>query len=1031
MFLEFLEQLWNRIALPVPDRLLTIVYEISDRQIVLTSIKKTEVGQQKTVSGKVTDSSGTPLPGVTVVVKGTTQGVITGTDGSYSFTNVLSNATLVFSFVGMRAQEIPVNERAVINVTLTEEAIGIEEVVAIGYGTQKKISLTGAVTSVKPTSLPVGSVVRVDQMLQGRASGVLVTSTDGAPGATTSIRIRGNNSITAGSEPLYVVDGIIGEGDLNTLNPNDIASIEVLKDVSSTAIYGSRGSNGVILITTKRGQAGKDRININIQNGWQSLPREIAMLNGTEYAELLNESLTFRGQPAIFSDPSPFGEGTDWQKEITRTAPLTSVNLSMAGGTKLKYYLSGNYYDQKGIILNSGIKRYQFRLNLDNEFSEKFKIGTSINLGNANTRNKTVQLAGGSAGSALSTSPVIPIYNEDGEFSSIDPNPASVGEFNNPVAQATLPKNSTNSTTLQGNFFAIYQPIKELSFKSTFGITASNTKNKNYTPGKLAYQRYTGQGGQAGISQSDGVTWQNENTLNFSKQLNEDNKFDVLAGITFQKGISEGLSASAIRFATDANTWNNLSTGDPLSRNIGSSYSSWSIVSFLARVNYSLKDRYLFTLVGRYDGSSRLGDNNKYASFPSAAFAWILSEEQFIKDLNIFSLLKLRTSYGISGNQAVGIYQTLPTLSATSFVQGDAKSVALKPSRLENPDLKWETLSQFDLGVETGFYDNKLQIEIDYYKSLTKDLLLDQEIPQQSGYTTMLRNVGEVSNEGIELSVNTININRRQFQWKTIFNISSNRNKVVSLGTKDEIITHRYNQGLQPDGILRVGEPIGSFYGAVTEGLWHSQEEITSVGTMPSAQPGTRRYKDVDGSGKFSDGSDYIILGNGNPKFFGGIGNTFKYKNIELDFFFQGTYGNKIYNGWAAYNGSSDPTTNQFEDAVNRWRPDNPDSDIPRAGGNFQGSERTPSDKWIFDGSYLRLKTLSINYTLPLNQYKNSIIQNISLSLTGNNLWLLSGYDKGYDPEVNTFGTSSILRGYDYAAYPNYRSFSLGINVVF
>jgi TonB-linked SusC/RagA family outer membrane protein len=669
-------------------------------------------------------------------------------------------------------------------------------------------------------------------------------------------------------------------------------------------------------------------------------------------------------------------------------------------------------------------------MNVDGNISDKFSIGTSINLGYTSTRNNTVSLAG-LPGSALSTPPVIPVYNPDGSYAARNPDPNAVADFNNPVAMAKMPVNNTKNSQVLANFFGEYKLLPNLSLKTSFGVDASGNKNGAYTPGALPGQKWLKAGGEASISQTQSLNWQNENTINFSTKVNGNDWLEAVAGFTYQAGTTELMSESAKKFATDATTYNNMSLGDPLTQVTTSDYSAWNIISFLGRANYRLKNRYLFSVAGRYDGSSRLGRNNKYAFFPSGAFAWILSDEPFIKDLGLFSFLKFRTSYGVSGNQAVGIYQTLSTLATTPFISGDNSTVALVPSRIENPDLKWETLHQFDLGLESGFFNNTLRVEVDYYNTRTKDLLLDVEIPYQTGYGTMLRNVGEVSNQGVELTINTVNINTKDFHWETSFNIAANRNKVVSLGGKNDIITHTYNYGLQPAGILRVGQPIGSFFGAITEGLWQSADEIARVGTMPTNQPGTRRYKDLSGDGKFTNVTDYTILGNGNPKFFGGIQNSLRYKNFGLSFFFEGTYGNKIFNGWTAFNGSSDPTTNQFADAVNRWTETNRNTDIPRAGGDRLGEERTPSDKWIFNGSHLRLKTLSFVYTLPSNIDKRSILKGMTVTLTAVNLWLLTDYKKGYDPEVNTFGASSILRGYDYGAYPNNRSLTLGVNLNF
>jgi TonB-linked SusC/RagA family outer membrane protein len=1009
-----------------------VVSTVVEKQIVLTNksvqadfLQVIRHQRQRSVSGRVTDSSGAGLPGVSVVVKGTPIGTSTDVNGYYSLSDIPESAILQFSFVGMETKEILIGNKDRVDVMLIKVPLKIDDILVIGYGTQKKIDYAGAIATIKNDQFRNIPALSVDNILQGKAAGMLVTATTGEPGTSASIRIRGNNSITAGSEPLYVIDGNVGGASINSINPNDIASITVLKDASATAIYGSRGGNGVILITTKRGTEGKARVNINLQRGQQWLPRKIDMLNATEYAEMLNESQSLRNLPPIFDDPKSLGEGTDWQEEITRTAPVTDLNISVNKGNEdIKFYISANYFNQKGIIINSGVRRYQFRANFDTKLNDRIKVGSSINLSNINFDNNTIRLA--ERDGALMAAPTMPVYNPDGSFYSKHPHPNLPAPFNNPVALGTLNSNITNNNSLIGNVFLEYAPFSWMTFKSNFGLNVNMSKNNNYISGQLPNQIFTQRGGEATITNSDNTSWQSENMININKQINDDHLIESIIGLTYQAGNSNTVSAGAFKFLSDLSTVYNLGAGDPATRSIASGRTEWGLVSYLARVSYKYKERYLATVTGRYDGSSRLSKGNQYAFFPSLALGWILSNENFIKDLNAFSFLKLRASYGISGNQAVAIYQTYPRLSlAGNFVQNNVAVTAYRPSTIANPNLKWETKDQFDIGLEVGFFNNRLRFDIDYYDATTNNLLLDAETPTQSGYATFVDNNGKISNKGFEIGITSINTESTDFVWSTNLTVASNTNKVIKLAGKGDIITNSF-WNVNPVGLLREGEAIGSFYGAIYEGTWKSAEEISNVGTMQTATPGSQRYKDLNEDGTFNI-KDYIILGNGDPKFYGGLGNTLRYKGFELNVFFYGSYGNKIYNINAGYYRSSDAQYNQYKEAVNRWTPSNPTSDIPTT--NIANRELVPSTRWIYDGSFLRLQTLSLSYNVPLNYGIKKYLQNMAVTITGTNLWLLSGYKHGYDPEVNTSGQNSVLRGFDIGAYPKNRSFMIGLNV--
>ncbi len=1017
-------------------------YEMVNRYVVISPVKEMANGQQqpKKVSGKVSDSSGAPLPGVTVVVKGTATGIITDNNGNFSISNIPESAVLQFSFVGMKGQEIAVRGKTSINVTLAEEAIGIEEVVAVGYGTMKKVDITGSTSNIKANLISEIPGLRIDQMLQGKASGMMVTQVNGAPGSSSSIRIRGNNSITASSEPLYVIDGLLGAADLSTINPADIADISILKDASATAIYGSRGANGVILITTKKGTVGSSQINVNVQRGTQWLPREIDLLSGTEYAQLLNESRIAAGGTAVYDKPESV-RTTNWQKETTKIAPMTNISVSTSGGSeKIKYFISGNYFNQDGIIKRTGVERQQFRANLESKFTEKIKIGVDINAGRISTDNNTVPMT--PPNNVLTVAPSMSIYNIDGTYNYTYPHPQYNGRYNTPVACQNLITNQNFRANLVLNAYAEYSLLDWIKIKSTYGGSMiSYGRGNNYTDSKLPGQTTNQQFGTASMSYNDGTNYQNENTISFTKKFAEKHFIDGVIGLTFQGGINQNANAGAQGFFSDELTWNNLATGDPITRSIGSSYENWSMVSYLARFTYKFKDRYLITATGREDGSSRLGAGNKWAFFPSVALGWVASEEPFIKDLGLFSFLKFRASYGSVGNQAVGIYQTMSVLTSINTVVNETKVSGWAPGQVSgsvsivgNPNLKWEIKKQLDLGAEANFLNNRLSFSFDYYDAKTNNLLLLSEIPSQTGYTQQMSNVGEVSNKGFDITINSVNIEKPKFRWSTQLTLSHNQNEVLKLGpTGADIITHTYTYGVKPIGVLRIGEPVGSFLGYTSDGIWKETQGATSI--MPGAKAGSIRYKDMNGDGKITQ-EDCVIMGNGSPSWYGGFGSSLSYKGLGFNIFFSGAWGAKIFNGNAPFLRSTDAQYNHYREVLNRWNPiTNPDSDVP--GALNLDRETYPSDRWVFNASYIRLESVSLSYHVPLSGQVKKYIKNVAVNLTGANLFCWSPYNKwGYDPVVNQKGGSDLgysnsLMGFDYGAYPKAATFTIGVDFTF
>ncbi len=1030
-----------------------VTYEVRGRQIALS--KDNELNnfafiqnqqQQNLVSGKVTDTNGQPLPGVTVAIVGTTQGTITDVDGSFSIPNITGNETLTFSFVGMKSQTIPVNNRTQINVRMEEESIGIDEVVAIGYGTVKKSDLTGSVASVRADDLQETPMTSIDQGLVGRASGVMVTQTSGMPGAVASIRVRGTSSLQGGNEPLYVIDGFpiyngAGFGNtggnaqmsgLSTINPADIKSIEILKDASATAIYGARAANGVVLITTKSGVKGTDNITFDATYGVQSVVKKIDVMNALQYAELVNEAYTNDGLSPFYDESEMQSirqnpEGTDWQDEVFRSAPTQNYQLGFNGGDqKMVYSVTANYYNQEGIIRSSDFKRYSGRVNLERNVVNNIRLGTHISM--SKTISNAVRTdSGGNTGivsSAMKFNPVSPVFidKERHIYTPVN-NPGII--YANPVATADEMIRENQTVRLLGDVFGEWEIIPGLKAKSSFGVDLFNTKFNTFIPSNI-YES----GGIASATVNAGFTtnWLNENTISWVKQINENHNISLLGGITFQQNHYEGVSGSSQDFVNDVLKENSLQAGAVYNQPT-SSNTEWSLLSYLARVNYNYKERYLFSFNARIDGSSRFGKNNKYAFFPSGSFAWRLTEEDFIKDLGVFDNLKMRVSYGYTGNQEIGLYNSLPTLTSTTYTLGSSLVTGFYPNKIPNPDLKWEKTSQFDIGLDLGFFENRLRITSDYYIKKTTDLIYSVAVPYVSGFAESLQNIGSVENKGLELAIESDNTTGN-FKWTTSFNIAFNRNKVLELGGEE------YKDVGGDDGHLKtgqvhrliVGEPIGLFYGYVFDGIFQSQSELDAGPKSPTNWIGGRRYQDLNGANGAPDGNisatyDRTIIGDPNPDFFGGMTNTLSYKGFELNIFLQYNYGNDIFNYNAMELELPSGGQNVYADLANRWSTSNPSNKYPVATTNRSA---VFSSAYIEDGSYLKLKTLTLAYMFP--NLKVPHIAGLKLYVTGQNLLTFTNY-RGYDPEVSYRGATNLEMGEDFGGYPQARTILMGVNL--
>lgn len=1033
----------------VLDRLLAtqgLAYTINEKHIVIykTNEKASHpmITNNKKITGKVTDEKNEPIIGANVVVKGSTTGTITDMDGNFTL-EVPDQATLLVSYIGYTPKEVAVKNQNNLSIMMIEDSKTIDEVVVIGYGSVKKSNLTGAVSSVKTTEIQQTPMTSIDQGLVGRASGVQVTQTSGMPGAVASIRVRGSSSLQGGNEPLYVIDGFpvysgTGFGStggntqisgLSTVNPSDIESIEILKDTSATAIYGARAANGVVLITTKSGKKGRDIITFESSFGVQNVAKTIDVMNAQEYAALVNEAYTNDGLDAPYNttqlgEIAKLGNGTNWQDEIFRPAMIQSYQLTFSGGdNKTTYAISGGYFDQKGVIINSDFKRYSLRLNLDRQIFNTLKVGTHMSGTHTISRTSATDVGGrdGVVNGALKMNPIQSVYanEETGEYTPTN-DPGLL--IPNPVATAKEEIYNNATTRVLGDVYAEWEFLKDLKLKVSLGMDIMYLKQNKYTPSNI-YQSLGIASAKVGVNRS--INWLNENILTWNKTFKDIHSLNILGGFTIQRNNVESVTGASSNFVNDVMKYNNLGAGSIYDKP-ESSATQWSLMSYLARINYSLYDRYLFSVNGRVDGSSRFGGSNKYGFFPSGSVAWRISEEGFMEPVKaVINNLKLRTSYGFTGNTEIGVYESLATLGSNSWTIGNQLVSGFYPNRIPNPDLKWEKTGQFDIGFDLGLFNNRLRLTADYYYKKTTDLLYNVAIPSASGYDSMLKNIGSVQNKGYELSIESDNLSGA-FSWTTAFNISFNRNKVLELGGETYKDVGTYDDHLKTSDIRRliVGQPIGVFYGYRFDGIFQNEAECAQQTSSPSPiGVGLRRYKDLNGDGKIDATNDREILGDANPKFFGGMTNTFAYKGFELNVFLQYSYGNKIFNYNAMELESPTGGQNVYQDLVNRWTPTNPSNEYQKATTN---RNNIVSDRFIEDGSFLKLKTVSLSYSFPKLNWKH--IGGLRLYVTGQNLLTWTKY-RGYDPEVSYRGASTLEAGEDFGGYPQARTFMFGIKL--
>lgn len=985
-------------------------YEIKNKHIIIKPDKTPQPAQSSrqsgTINGVVTDEKGEPIIGANIMVKGTTNGTVTDLDGKFVI-QASPGDILEISYIGYNPLQIKAGTQTSLSIKMTEDTQNLEEIVVVGYGTQKKSDLISAITSVRGKELAEQPVPRVDQLLRGRVAGMQVVQSNGTPGASSSIRIRGGNSLSASNEPLYVIDGFIDAGDLNSLNPNDIESIEVLKDATSTAIYGARGSNGVILITTKRGKEGKAQFDVEASYGWQKLPKKIDLLSTGEYASYLNKIARMNGTTVPYDDPSKV-TGVDWQDELFRTAPVYNVNLSSSGGTeKIKYLISQNHFDQDGIMVGSGFNRTTLRTNVDAEVNPWFSLGTTVSLSREFSDISTLPSDYSLAVYGIGMSPIGTAFNPDGSYNYTE---SSRPLGRNPLAEALLPTDEKNTYYVLNNSYLQFKIGEHFTWRSTLGIKWNYWREDYFSPRKGSYQEKTNSAKATTLQTQDLLT---EHTLTYTLKK-EVHSFSALGGFTAQKGYDKGLSTEVSNFANDITGFYDLNSAQ-LKNSVKSGYHNWGYMSWLGRINYSYDNRYLLTAVARYDGSSRFSPGNKWAFFPSVSVGWRITEEDFMKSQQVVNDLKLRLSYGRVGNQAIDIYSTQSLFSSGSTILGGQEVVTYTPSKVPSKDLTWEKTDQFDAGIDFSFFNSVLTGSLDYYHKKTSDLLWEISVPSYIGQSTQLQNLGSLSNQGVELSLNASLINKKDFQWDMNFNISTNRSKVLSLGPDQEKPVGEHWGGYY-SSILKVGSPVGLFYGQVYEGVLPQQD--IDAGNL-SARPGDPKFKNIP-----DDPNNSTVIGNANPDFFGGLGTTVAYKGISLNAFFQYSVGNDVMNLNSAYFLPGNANVNCYRELAEKmWTPENPDTDVARPGNSYIYSV---DSRFVENGSFLRLSSLTLAYDLPRNLLQYIGLASARVYATGNNLFNICNY-RGYDPEVSLYSTSPILKGYDWGQYPMNRSFSIGL----
>ncbi|WP_040540740.1 SusC/RagA family TonB-linked outer membrane protein [Pedobacter arcticus] len=1021
----------------------------------------TQKSQQIYVSGTVTDEKGEPLPGVTVKLKGLNTVTQTNINGVFKFSIPELKGTLIFSFTGFTTKEIVISKSLTYDVKLEPSMNMLDDVVVIGYGTATKRDLTGAVAQVDMADLQKAPVASFEDALAGRVAGVQVSATDGQPGASLQIVIRGNNSVTQDNSPLYVIDGFpIEDPENNAVNPAEIESIDILKDASATAIYGARGANGVIIITTKKGKIGLPTISYQNYFGVQQNIRQQEMMSPYDFVKYQIEFNSAVFTPIYFKDGRDLDyyktvKGINWQDKIFRAAGVQNHFLSLNGGTdKTRYSVSGSILNQDGIIINSGFGRYQGRIVLDQTVSSKLKVGVNTNYTNTKTFGTISTEQNGSATASLMYSvwgyrPVTgdPLMDEQLLEQPFDPDIDPLVEYRiNPVLSTSNEYNPSFVNAFSANTYAEYKIKNNLIFRTTGSIIKRSTRKEIFNNSNTrAGNPLSSANGINGIIQNYDVTnFLNENTITYKRKINKYHNINAVAGYTIQEVNSSSSGFGGTMLPNESLGISGIDEGIPF--RLMSASSKSSLMSFLARINYNYKSRYLLTASFRADGSSKFAAGNRWAYFPSGSVAWLVSDEDFIKNnFPLISSAKIRAGYGITGNNRVSDFASLLAMrinSSSGYNFDNSPQNGSIPYFLGNEDLKWETTGQSNIGIDVGLFKQRISLVADYYNKETYDLLLNSSLAPSQGYLTGLRNVGKVSNKGFEFTVNTVNVRNKKFSWNSSFNISFNRNKVLQLTEEDPSILSRINWGNFTNAypyIAIPGHPIAQFYGYVWDGVYqYSDFNQLSNGSyvlkdnVPNngqartiVQPGFVKYKDINGDGKV-DGLDQTIIGDPNPTHIGGFSNNFTYKGFDLNVFFQWSYGNDLLNANRIEfeGGENRSSLNMFASYANRWTPENQTNDLYKVYG--QGP-LVYSSRTIEDGSYLKLRTVSLGYSFNNTLMKKLKVKTFKIFASGQNLYTWTNYT-GLDPDVSTFG-SALTPGFDWSAYPKAKTITFGINL--
>ncbi|OOG77209.1 hypothetical protein B0E43_06345 [Algoriphagus sp. A40] len=1039
-----------------------------------TKLVETEAQRAK-ITGVVKDETGSPLPGVTVLVEGTTTGTVTDIDGNFSI-EAAEGQALIFSFIGLQRQRIIVGAASILEVVMATEENNLEEFVVVGYGTLQKKDITGAVSAISSEEIKDQPVASIDQAIAGRMAGVVVTQATGAPGGGASVRIRGAGSLSAGNEPLYVVDGFPVTNDfdqrnnpLNTINPNDIDNIQVLKDASATAIYGSRGSNGVILITTKSGKSGMSKIDFSISTGVQQVEKTLDVLNATEFAHYINESRNNAwvnsgpGRsasdpnsvrlnnvmyllPEVFSNPESLGEGTNWQDEIFRTAQMSNYQLNFSGGNdKTKYFVSGGYLSQDGVIINSDLKRYSFRVNVESQMNKRVKVGANITPSYTFSNQSLAEgnwQGGGIIQSAITAGPHLTPYDEFGNYTKITGQGIGTSEVDNPVKIAKEYFHEQQNLRLLGTSFAEFSIVDNLKFKALVGADIRNFREDIFSSSIINPNSVNPTKPAVGTNGTSQIrNWLSEFTLSYNKSIGKHN-FDAVLGYTVQQEAMEISRMTGTNFAND-----NIKTINAagLITSATSTKEEWALISYLARVNYNYDDRYLLTATFRRDGSSRFGQDNRWGSFPSVSLGWRLSEENFLSDVDWLSELRLRTSYGLTGNNFITNYGSIGLTGIENYplgMNGGTVSNGIRLTNIPNSKLGWEKNSQTDIGVEIGLLQNRIYASADYYNKRTSDLLLNVPVPTLTGYATALQNIGEIQNKGFEFTVTSRNT-VGALKWTTDLNFSTNNIEVLALGPDGSpIISRQVTSASAPTHITEIGSEPGSYFGYNVLGVYQNQQDIDSSpvikngnGTVQS-KPGQLKFEDVNGDGVIT-ADDRTVLGSPFPDFTWGMTNSFSYKNFDFAFTLQGVQGFEVLNVARRYYGNYGGLYNVLSSTANGWmsEQDPGDGKSPMIDRNFNGYAGSTvinnmTSLFVEDGSFLRIRNITLGYNMPASLLEKAKLSSARLSFTVQNAYTFTDYE-GYNPEVSAQGGSPLVPGVDAGGYPLARTFMLGLNVGF